>query len=975
MAKNVALPTAVEDLINSICQNQNQPPPDSDIRQRLKDKGEEEAVKILKYISTRKITKTFSGYIVFMLNNNSHSPSQPSQSLPLPPYPTRPLSAPDPHSHLHALGQLEFRKAFLLLSYIGRQSLENVVSAEYIRHLKDMPMIEFERRIWVDVGKNYIQFESDRQVNLDWDSGKAHVYHCLVSSEGSLRLKGPVLQTARNHLQRSIGDDNVLQVKFSVNEDGDGTNMSIHKAYNLYGKFGKEGICVGLRLYRFFVFKDGGREGKKKESTASTVKCYFVRMKSYSSADESAFYILSNKTMSEARSLFMHAHTLPSLDKYMARFSLILSKTLKLDIDFSTVSIQPIEDVYCKDENGNIVYENEKPCILTDGTGFISEDLALLCPSNVSQGSNLENKHIKEIHNLVELGEMSKGMGEAQMSIHQPPLLIQCRLFHNGCAIKGTLLLNRKLPPRTIQARDSMIKVKTDSRLPNIQSINSMEVVNTSHKPNRAYLSKNLVALLSYGGVPNEFFMGILKSNLEDVGHVYSNRRAALKVCVNHGEMDEYIAAEMILCGIPLDEPYLRSHLSVLARKEKKRLRAGRLYVPDCFYLMGTVDPTPTRCLQENQVCIIHEYGQITGDVLVYRNPGLHFGDIHIMHATYVEELESYVGRSKYAIFFPCVGRRSVADEIAGGDFDGDMYWVSKHPELLQYFRKSDPWIENSALCNLVGSDSSDKKPNAFSEEELEEELFRLYLETRFQPSNTMGVAADSWMALMDRLLTLRNDITKEKERELVKENMLKLIDIYYVALDAPKKGGKKIQVPKDLAADLFPHYMEKDRSFTSTSILGLIYDKVGDWQTEEDKSGKEIRKLPCFDVEREKLPPSCVQKWEAQYEEYRKEMCRVLKDNPNQNDDADEVYKTYKRKLYDASEMEDSPKNIGDIFNEALALYCVSYDYAIRLQDRAKCGFAWKVAGSALTWLYAIKQNQRALNCAPSALHDIFGS
>jgi len=79
---------------------------------------------------------------------------------------------------------------------------------------------------------------------------------------------------------------------------------------------------------------------------------------------------------------------------------------------------------------------------------------------------------------------------------------------------------------------------------------------------------------------------------------------------------------------------------------------------------------------------ICSQNGQITGDVLVYRNPGLHFGDIHIMCATRVEELESYVGHNKYAIFFPRVGSRSVADEIAGGDFDGDLYWVSKHPQV-----------------------------------------------------------------------------------------------------------------------------------------------------------------------------------------------------------------------------------------------------------------------------------------------------
>lgn len=73
---------------------------------------------------------------------------------------------------------------------------------------------------------------------------------------------------------------------------------------------------------------------------------------------------------------------------------------------------------------------------------------------------------------------------------------------------------------------------------------------------------------------------------------------------------------------------------------------------------------------------------QITGDVLVYHNPGLHFGDIHKMHAIRVDKLESYVGHSKYAIFFSCRGTRSVADEIAGADFDGDLFWVSTHHQV-----------------------------------------------------------------------------------------------------------------------------------------------------------------------------------------------------------------------------------------------------------------------------------------------------
>ncbi|RDX71616.1 putative RNA-dependent RNA polymerase 5, partial [Mucuna pruriens] len=960
---HVVLPTSVENLMESICQKQNQLPLDSELRQKLAGVGEEQALHILKVIARQPIRHSLSAFVAYMLKQ-CHSLDSLTPTLS----PTRPRQPSLATSSLQALGELEFRKAFLLLSYAGGESLENVADAEYIRSLKDLPMATFEKTIWEAFGKNYIYRQTDRQLYLDWDSGRTHIYQCYVLSDGSLRFKGPILQNRQTHLHKSLGDDNVLLVKFAEDGSANNSRTSAEEANCLYGKFGKEGIRVGLHLYRFFVFKDGGKE-KKKDSTSSSVKCYFVRMQSCS-PDENADYILSNKTVSEARTLFMHAHTLPTLDKYMARFSLILSKTLKLNIDLATVSVQTIQDVYCQDEKGNIMYDNKKPRILTDGTGFISGDLALLCPNNVFKGRSIENKYIQEIRNLVELEGMSKAMGEAELklSTHQPPLLIQCRIYHMGCAIKGTLLVNRKLPPRTIQVRPSMIKVKTDPTHPSLlnrQSINSMEVPTCfSNKPNRTYLSKYLIALLSYGGVPNEFFMDLLRSNLEDVDHAYSNKRAALRASINHGEMDEYNAAEMILSGIPLDEPYLQYHLSILAGEEKKRLRRGRLYMPDCFYLMGTVDPTG--CLEKNQVCIIHENGQITGDVLVYRNPGLHFGDIHIMHARYVEKLESYVGHSKYAIFFPCVGTRSVADEIAGGDFDGDLYWVSKHPQLLQYFRKSDPWMENFAPSDSVQLDSSVKKPIAFSAEELEKELFRLFLETRFQPSKATGIAADSWMALMDRLLTLKNDCTTENEKQHVKENILKLIDIYYEALDAPKKGGRKIQVPNDLTAEMFPHYMERDKSFTSTSILGLIYDEVGRWQT-KDMSGEEIRRVPCFDVE---VPSICMEKWEDLYKEYRKDMTNAvkLKDNSEAKDEPAEI-------LYGAAKMEDSPKKISDIFNEALAVYRVTYEYAIQTKLVNKCGFAWKVAGSALTTLYTMKQNHKALNCAPSVLREIFGS
>lgn len=55
--------------------------------------------------------------------------------------------------------------------------------------------------------------------------------------------------------------------------------------------------------------------------------------------------------------------------------------------------------------------------------------------------------------------------------------------------------------------------------------------------------------------------------------------------------------------------------------------------------------------------------------------------------------------------------------------------------------------------------------------------------------SASMSVAADSWLAFMDRLLMLRDDDVDGMHS--LKGKILHLIDIYYDALDAPKSGKK----------------------------------------------------------------------------------------------------------------------------------------------------------------------------------------
>ncbi|KAL2944888.1 putative RNA-dependent RNA polymerase 3 [Bienertia sinuspersici] len=212
------------------------------------------------------------------------------------------------------------------------------------------------------------------------------------------------------------------------------------------------------------------KEEKKKDPTSSPVKCYFVCMDGFASLLWKPPHLV---TVQEARSLFMHN----------TKFSLILSKTITLELNYNEVRVEVVEDEPCRDEDGEFIYDRDaKPLILTDGTGFISEDLALKCPHNCYNGCVNNEESVQDLqvssdafrfpHNYSEICEF-KSLSTV------PPLLIQFRMFHEGKAIKGTVLVNKKLPPNTIQVRRSMLKIEQDEKLSHAPAVNSFEVVAT----------------------------------------------------------------------------------------------------------------------------------------------------------------------------------------------------------------------------------------------------------------------------------------------------------------------------------------------------------------------------------------------------------------------------------------------------------------------------------------------------------------
>ncbi|TYK28744.1 putative RNA-dependent RNA polymerase 5 isoform X1 [Cucumis melo var. makuwa] len=89
-----------------------------------------------------------------------------------------------------------------------------------------------------------------------------------------------------------------------------------------------------------------------------------------------------------------------------------------------------------------------------------------------------------------------------------------------------------------------------------------------------------------------------------------------------------------------------------------------------------------------------------------------------------------------------------------------------------------------------------------------------------------------------------------------------------------------------------------------------------------------EVQKLPCFE---EKVPEYIFMKWKFCYELYIKDMVDAMQlDLDAKNIAAEATIKKYKEILYDAEELKGSPRSNEDVYQEALAIFQVTYDHAM---------------------------------------------
>jgi len=278
---------------------------------------------------------------------------------------------------------------------------------------------------------------------------------------------------------------------------------------------------------------------------------------------------------------------------------------------------------------------------------------------------------------------------------------------------------------------------------------------------------------------------------------------------------DKILFDAMQSCIALTDEPYFRGLLTTIYHHKTASLRQ-KTHIPvnEGSMLMGIPDFSDS--LEDGQVFVQIERGEetinITGNVLVYRNPCLDPADLRILDAVAVH-LVPKLKDIKNVIVFPnkhLSSTVSVSAQCSGGDLDGDLFSVIWEKNLIPPKAR-----EYSPLNYDDIVKEGKRKQQSVSTPKSEAEFL-----VKCMSSPLLGKIAKSHLAISDHL---PNGSADPLARELAQAASL--------AVDFPKTGIAPTisRVVKDLLRQKgYPDFMEMPNrmSYPSKKPLGKLYQR-----------------------------------------------------------------------------------------------------------------------------------------------------
>jgi hypothetical protein len=252
---------------------------------------------------------------------------------------------------------------------------------------------------------------------------------------------------------------------------------------------------------------------------------------------------------------------------------------------------------------------------------------------------------------------------------------------------KGVLMVNPSLPPGCVRFRESMRKYKIHN--PTLCQ-RQIEVCQES-KRFSTRLNKEFIPLLHALGVPDKVFTSLVQKQLDKIRKIGDmSDKQSLKISLDDSR--SYFVTKLKLfqaANFSTQDP----HFAGLIWKDKQRLltelKGLRLEVERSCRLLGVWDQSGK--LAENQCYVTYRHAgdvsQLIGKVVIMKNPTVHLGDVRVLEAVQCPELNHL----ENVIVFPVKGKRPIADTIGGGDLDGDMFFVSAYPDIVDNVKEEAP--------------------------------------------------------------------------------------------------------------------------------------------------------------------------------------------------------------------------------------------------------------------------------------------
>ncbi len=398
-----------------------------------------------------------------------------------------------------------------------------------------------------------------------------------------------------------------------------------------------------------------------------------------------------------------------ALGKYIKRFKLAHSKTTP-SVTLSSTNIMETEKANIYSKNGNL---------MNDGCGYIDEATF----KDVFKMLRRHGFHEKIYPTAIQVRLGSAKGVLLRTDIHSSVLDSDIKL--SGCkVVLPSSMIKFKMSPRS----------KTDSQ-------RTVDVLRTNidYCRSPAKLNRENIFLLAARGIKFQAFKEILKEWMDylkqsfvlDVHDIINSttdkeerRNKILKESDNldnhliellsYGEEESQNAKFENQCGLRAllagfscgSEPFVAEIAERTARRQSKRdMEKFKIVVKKSRRLMMIPDPSGKLAPGECFINITFEdektmlpIGVLSGDIVAMREPSYFHGDVVVLKCVEIQELKAYTNVLILSIqvneIFPC----SIAEILSGGDFDGDMAFVSWDKRLIP---RPLSWKQRCAISSI----------------------------------------------------------------------------------------------------------------------------------------------------------------------------------------------------------------------------------------------------------------------------------